>query len=34
MDIKEIGFDDVDWIYLAQDRVHWQVTVNVIMKVS
>jgi hypothetical protein len=24
MDLKEIGWEDVDWIYLAQDRDQWQ----------
>jgi hypothetical protein len=24
MDLKEIGFENLDWIYLAQDRVQWQ----------
>jgi hypothetical protein len=23
MDLREIGFGDVDWIYLAQDRDRW-----------
>jgi hypothetical protein len=26
--IKELGFKDVDWIHLAQDRVQWQALVN------
>jgi len=24
MDLKEIGYEDGDWIRLAQDRVQWQ----------
>jgi hypothetical protein len=24
MDLKEIGCEDVDWIYLAQDRGQWR----------
>jgi hypothetical protein len=25
MDLREIGFRDVDWIYLAQDRDRWRL---------
>jgi hypothetical protein len=28
MDIKEIGFGDVGWIHLAQDRDRWRALVN------
>jgi hypothetical protein len=31
MDLREIGFGDVDWIHLAQDRDRWQALVNTIM---
>jgi hypothetical protein len=31
MDHKEIGWLDVDWIYLAQDRDRWQAVVNAVM---
>jgi hypothetical protein len=31
MDPWEIGFGDVDWINLAQDRDSWQVLVNTMM---
>jgi hypothetical protein len=31
MDISEIGFGDVDWILLAQDRDRWRVLVNTVM---
>jgi hypothetical protein len=24
MDIREAGYDKVEWIYLAQDRVQWR----------
>jgi hypothetical protein len=27
MDFKEILLRDVDWIYMAEDRDHWQATV-------
>jgi hypothetical protein len=32
MDIREIGFGDVDWILLAQDRDRWRALVNTVMK--
>jgi hypothetical protein len=32
MDLREIGFGDVDWIYLAQDRDRWRVLVKIVMK--
>jgi hypothetical protein len=32
MDLREIGFGDVDWIHWAQDRDRWRVnTVNTVM---
>jgi hypothetical protein len=31
MDLREIGFGDVDWIHLAQDRDMWQALVNMVM---
>jgi hypothetical protein len=31
MDLREIGWGDVEWIHLAQDRDHWQTLVNVVM---
>jgi hypothetical protein len=31
MDLREIGFGDVDWIYLAQDRGGWRALVNTVM---
>jgi hypothetical protein len=29
---REIGWDDVDWIHLAQDREQWRTLVNTVMK--
>jgi hypothetical protein len=26
MDVREIGFGDVDWIHLAQDRGRWRAS--------
>jgi hypothetical protein len=31
LDLREIGWDDMDWINLAQDRDQWRVLVNTIM---
>jgi hypothetical protein len=31
MDLGEIGWDDVDWVELAQDRDQWRALVNMVM---
>jgi hypothetical protein len=31
MDLVEIGWGDVDWIGLAQDRYRWRALVNSVM---
>jgi hypothetical protein len=31
MDLREIGWSDMDWIDLAQDRDQWRILVNTIM---
>jgi hypothetical protein len=31
MDLGEIGFGDVDWIHLAQDRDRWRALVSTVM---
>jgi hypothetical protein len=31
MDLGEMGWDDVDWNRLAQDRDKWRALVNVVM---
>jgi hypothetical protein len=31
MDLTEIGWDCMDWIYLAQDRDQWRALVNTVM---
>jgi hypothetical protein len=31
MDIKEIGYEYVDWIRLAQDRNQWCTLLNMVM---
>jgi hypothetical protein len=31
MDLREIGFVDVDWIHWAQDRDRWRALVSTVM---
>jgi ribosome biogenesis protein Nip4 len=31
MDLREMGFGDVEWIHLAQDRDRWRAVVNTVM---
>jgi hypothetical protein len=31
IDPREIGWDGVDWVDLAQDRGHWKALVNKVM---
>jgi hypothetical protein len=31
MDLRERGWDGMDWIDLAQDRNQWKVLVNTVM---
>jgi hypothetical protein len=31
MDIREIGWDDMNWIDLAQDTDQWRALVNTVM---
>jgi hypothetical protein len=31
MNLEEIGWEDVDWIQLAQDRDQWWALVNTVM---
>jgi hypothetical protein len=31
MDLREIGWDGIDWIDLAQDRDQWRALVNMVM---
>jgi hypothetical protein len=33
-DLREIGWDDSDWIDLAQDRDQWRALVNTVMKLQ
>jgi len=31
MDLRKIGIDGANWIWLAQDRVQWRAFVNTVM---
>jgi hypothetical protein len=31
MDLRETGWDGMDWIHLAQDRDQWRALVNMVM---
>jgi hypothetical protein len=31
MDVREIGFDGANWIWVAPDRVQWRAFVNTVM---
>jgi hypothetical protein len=34
MDLREIGWGDVDWIDMAQDRDQWRALVNMVMNLG
>jgi hypothetical protein len=34
MDLREIGFGDVDWIHLAQDSDKWRALVNTVISLQ
>jgi hypothetical protein len=31
MNLEDIGFDGVEWMYLAQDKDQWSAFVNTVM---
>jgi hypothetical protein len=31
MELREIGWEGVDWMHLAQDRDQWRALVNTVM---
>jgi hypothetical protein len=33
IDLREIGWDGVDWVNLAQDRDQWRALVTMVMNV-
>jgi hypothetical protein len=34
MDLREVGWEGVDWMHLAQDRNQWQTLVSAVMKLQ
>jgi hypothetical protein len=34
IDLREIGWEVVDWIHAAQDRDQWQALVNMVMNLQ
>jgi hypothetical protein len=34
MDLREIGWESVDWIQLAHDRDWWRALVNMVMNLQ
>jgi hypothetical protein len=34
MDIREVGWEGVDWIHLAQDRDQWWAVVKTVMNLQ
>jgi hypothetical protein len=34
MDLREIGWDDADWIDLAQDKDQWRALVNTVINLQ
>jgi hypothetical protein len=34
LDLREIGTDGTNWIWLAQDRLHWWAFMNTVMNLQ
>jgi len=34
MNLREVGWEGVDWMHLAQDRNQWQTLVSAVMKLQ
>jgi hypothetical protein len=34
MEVREIGWDGMDWIDLVQDRDQWKVLVNMVVRLQ
>jgi hypothetical protein len=34
IDLREIGWDDMDWIDMAQDKDQWRALVNMVMNLQ
>jgi len=33
MDLREVGWEGMDWIHLVQDKVQWGALVNTVMNI-
>jgi hypothetical protein len=33
MDLRDTGWEDVDWMHLAEDRVQWKALVNTVINI-
>jgi hypothetical protein len=33
MDLREVGWEDMDWMYLAQDKDQWRDLINRVTKI-
>jgi hypothetical protein len=34
MDLREIGWGGMDWVYLAEDRGQWRALVNTVLNLG
>jgi hypothetical protein len=34
MDLKQVGYEGVDWIHLAEDREQWQSVVSMVINLQ
>jgi hypothetical protein len=34
MDLREIGWGDMDWVHLAQDRDQWRALLNTVINLK
>jgi hypothetical protein len=34
MDLKEIGFEDVNWIHMGQEKVLWRALMDTVMNLQ
>jgi hypothetical protein len=34
MDLREVGWEGVDWMHLAEDQDQWQTLVNMVMNLQ
>jgi hypothetical protein len=34
MDLKEMEYEDVDWIHMVEDRDQWRAVLNIVMNLQ